>query len=67
MNKEKILQTVLQNEKLKEAYWPNEELSILNTRTLIKSENKYIKSLNYVFDQLPKKTKAESLLKMFKL
>ena len=68
MTKEKLLQLILNNENLKQKYWPNDDLEILNTRTLINSENKNIKSLHYYFEQqLTKKAKSESLFKMFKL
>lgn len=67
MNKENLLKAVLNNEALREKYWKDEDLSTLSTKTLLKSSNKYIRSLTYLFDQLPKKSKLESLFKMFKL
>ena len=51
MNKEKILQEILKNKDLKEKYWSTEDIQQYNTDNLLMSDNKYIKSIYYVFDE----------------
>ena len=51
MNKSNILQEILKNKDLKEKYWPDEDIEKYNPENILRSENKYIKSIYYVFDE----------------
>lgn len=50
-NKNTILQEILKNKDLKEKYWPHEDIEKYNPENILRSENKYIKSIYYVFDE----------------
>lgn len=50
-NKNTILQEILKNKDLKEKYWPDEDIEKYNPENILRSENKYIKSIYYVFDE----------------
>lgn len=51
MNKEKILQEILNNPELKEKYWPNISTERFNVNTLLKENNKYLTALYYLFEE----------------
>ena len=51
MNKNKILREILKNKELKEKYWPTEDIEKYNTENILMSDNKYIKSIYYVFSE----------------
>ena len=51
MNKEKILQEILNDPVLKEKYWSNISTEKFNVNTLLKENNKYLTSLFYLFEE----------------
>ena len=51
MNKDNILKEILRNKDLKEKYWPTEDIEKYNTENILMSDNKYIKSIYYVFSE----------------
>lgn len=46
MNKEILLKKILQNEELKEKYWPEINPIEHNSQTIMRSDNKYLKALS---------------------
>ena len=50
-NKNTILQEILKNKDLKEKYWPDEDIEKYNPENILMSDNKYIKSIYYVFSE----------------
>ena len=51
MNKEKILQEILNNPDLRERYWSNISIEKINVNTLLKENNKYLTALYYLFEE----------------
>jgi hypothetical protein len=65
MNREKILQEILTNKDLKKNYWPNEDAKKWNFQNLLKSDNEYLKSLYFIFDE-KNKTRFTTMIKSIK-
>ena len=51
MNKEKLLQKILNNEELKSKYWRDVDTESLNTRTLSRENNTYLKALYHLINE----------------
>ena len=51
LNKNNILKEILKNKNLKEKYWPDEDIEKYNPENILMSDNKYIKSIYYVFSE----------------
>jgi hypothetical protein len=56
MNKEKILKKILEDPDLSKQYWPNVNVEEQNTNTLLRSNNKYLISLYYLFEESNQKS-----------
>lgn len=65
MNKDRILKEILENKELKEKYWPNEDANKWNCRNLLKSDNKFLRSLYFIFDE-ENKTRFTRMIKGIK-
>ena len=48
MTKDKLMKIILEDEALKKQFWPDEDVSIYNIDTLIKSKNKYLKTIHFL-------------------
>ena len=48
MNEREILKSILNNEKLKEKYWPEIQPEKYNLQSLIRSKNKYLIALHHL-------------------
>lgn len=65
MNREIILKEILENKELKEKYWPNETANKWNCQNLIKSDNKFLRSLYFIFNE-ENKTRFTKMIKGIK-
>jgi len=50
MNENAILKAILSDPTLKKKYWPEINASSQNMKTLLRSDNRYVKSLYYLID-----------------
>jgi len=69
MNSEELLKKILKSESLKK-YWSDIDVETINRNTLIKSNNKYLKTLHYIINEHSSATKRgriESIFKIFNL
>jgi hypothetical protein len=69
MNSEELLKKILKSESLNE-YWSDIDVETINRNTLIKSNNKYLKTLHYIINDQStgtKKVRIESIFKIFNL
>lgn len=51
MNKEKILIEILNNQELREKYWPKVDIDKININTLFRENNKFLSALWYLFEE----------------
>lgn len=65
MNRDIILKEILENKELKEKYWPNEDTNKWNCQNLLKSDNKFLRSLYFIFDE-ENKTRFTRMIKGIK-
>jgi hypothetical protein len=68
MNNEELLKKILQSKELNK-FWKDVDIDTINRNTLIKSNNKYLKSLYYILNDSvgTKKGRIESIFKLFNL